>query len=95
MTSVYKIRRFGCETCGAHREHLSWDYDPAPVCCDQAMQEGAMSRHTLQIITDNVPGGFVVENGFSKPTRFDSKSEHRRALSAKGFKLAEKGECGF
>jgi hypothetical protein len=29
-----------------------------------------------------VPGGFTVENGFSEPRTFYSKSEHQRALAA-------------
>jgi hypothetical protein len=59
------------------------------------MSEGSTARQTVQIITDDVPGGFTVHNGFKQPTTFYSKSEHRRALSANGMKLAEKGECGF
>lgn len=78
---TYKVRHFLCEAC--HREHakLQWNYTPAPVCCDAPMVEGVIgSGATLQIITDDVPGGFTVENGFKTPQTFYSKSEHRAAL---------------
>lgn len=92
---TFKVRPFLCEACGTAKESLQWNYDPAPVCCDQPMVEGRQNTTTLQIITDDVPGGFTVHNGFQQPTTFYSKSAHRRALSANGCKLAEKGECGF
>jgi hypothetical protein len=92
--AIYKVRRFVCETCKTEREQLQWNYDPAPVCCDRSMAEGSLGpAQTLQIITDDVPGGFVVENGFSAPTRFDSRSAHRRALAeSRGMRIADKGE---
>ena len=40
------------------------------------------------VVPDDVPGGFVVENGFSTPQRFYSKSAHRAALDREGFQLA-------
>lgn len=39
---------------------------------------------------DEVPGGFVVENGFEQPTRFYSHSEHRAALAARGLEIGAK-----
>lgn len=42
------------------------------------------------VISDEVPGGFVVENGFDEPTRFYSKSEHRAALAARGLEIGAK-----
>jgi hypothetical protein len=39
---------------------------------------------------DDVPGGFVVENGFDQPTRFYSRSAHRKALEARGMELRPK-----
>jgi len=44
-------------------------------------------RAATSVIGDDVPGGFVVENGFDQPTRFFSKSEHRKALDAKGLMI--------
>jgi hypothetical protein len=45
-----------------------------------------------QIITDDVPGGFVVENGFATPQKFYSKSAHRKALADRGLRIGDKGE---
>lgn len=89
---VFKIRRFVCETCRAQVERLQWNYDPPPEC-HGPMAEGSFgSGRTVQIITDDVPGGFVVENGFSSPQKFYSKSAHRAALSEKGLRIADRGE---
>lgn len=38
-------------------------------------------------IPDDVPGGFVVENGFDTPQRFYSHSEHEAALAARGCEI--------
>ena len=89
---TYKRRHFLCEHCHSETFALQWNYDPPPICCEHPMTEGSRSSSTVQIITDTVPGGFVVENGFDQPTRFDSKSEHRAALAAKGFRIADRGE---
>jgi hypothetical protein len=91
--SVFKTWRFGCETCHAERERLQWSYEAPPQCCGAPMTLGSRgSRQTLQIITDDVPGGFTVENGFKTPQTFYSKSEHRRALSERGLRIADRGE---
>jgi hypothetical protein len=90
---VYKIRHFGCETCHGERSELRWNFDPSPICCDRPMAEGARATGgTLHIITDDVPGGFVVENGFKTPQKFYSKSEHRNALAERGLRIADRGE---
>lgn len=103
--AIYKIWHFGCRTCHTERERLQWSYDPAPECCGAPMEHGVRgSRSTVQIITDDVPGGFVVENGFSAPQKFYSKSEHRAALETGrradgrvvgrgGMRIADRGEC--
>lgn len=44
----------------------------------------------LAVVPDEVPGGFVVENGFDQPTRFYSHSEHERALAARGLEIRAK-----
>jgi hypothetical protein len=41
------------------------------------------------VIPDDVPGGFVVENGFATPQKFYSKKEHRRALAENGNMLCD------
>lgn len=91
--ATFKVRHFACETCGTKEDRLQWNYDPAPICCDRAMVEGARgSGQTLQIITDDVPGGFTVENGFKTPQTFYSKSAHRQALEQRGLRIADRGE---
>ncbi len=45
---------------------------------------------TLAVHPDDVPGGFVVENGFDEPTRFYSHTEHEKALEARGLKVYAK-----
>lgn len=39
-------------------------------------------------VPDDVPGGFTVENGFSSPQRFYSKSAHKAALDREGMQMA-------
>lgn len=93
--AVFKVWHFGCETCHAERDRLQWSYEPAPECCGSPMRLGSRgSGATVQIITDDVPGGFVVENGFATPQKFYSKSAHRAALAEKGLRIADRGEAG-
>ena len=42
------------------------------------------------VIGDDVPGGFIAENGFDRPTRFDSHSAHEAALAANGYEIRAK-----
>ncbi len=42
------------------------------------------------VVGDDVPGGFVAENGFDAPTRFYSKKAHRDALAAQGLTIKAK-----
>jgi len=42
------------------------------------------------VISDEWVGGRVFENGFDKPTRFFSPSEHRAALAARGLEIRAK-----
>lgn len=63
-----------CEKCG-HVMRIS-DF---PFCPHEPTK--------MSVIGDDVPGGFVVENGFDEPTRFYSKSEHRKALDARGLEM--------
>jgi hypothetical protein len=42
------------------------------------------------VVPDDVPGGFVAENGFDQPRTFHSKSAHRAALAAEGLEIRAK-----
>jgi len=66
-----------CDTC--HAELQIGDF---PFC--------PHGRGANTVVADDVPGGFVVENGFDRPTRFDSKSDHVRALAARGLEMRVK-----
>lgn len=60
-----------CDICGAEIQIGDWAFCPH-------------GRGANTVIPDDVPGGFVVENGFDRPTRFDSHSAHLRALADRG-----------
>jgi hypothetical protein len=47
-------------------------------------------RSQLSVVPDDVPGGFIVENGFDQPTRFDSHSAHEQALAQRGLEIRAK-----
>lgn len=47
-------------------------------------------RAKWSVISDDVPGGFTVENGFDEPRTFYSKSEHARALAERGLEIRAK-----
>lgn len=47
-------------------------------------------RATSAIVPDDVPGGFWVENGFETPQKFYSRSEHEKALAARGLEIRAK-----
>lgn len=47
-------------------------------------------RRATAVHQDSVPGGFWAENGFAEPRRFDSHSEHARALAAEGLEIRAK-----
>lgn len=66
-----------CDECGV--ELAIGDY---PFC--------PHGRSTLATIPDDVPGGFIVENGFEQPTRFDSHSAHEQALAQRGYEVRAK-----
>lgn len=67
-----------CEKCGAVVSVSDWPFCPHGT-------RGAYSN-----IPDDVPGGFVAENGFTEPRRFYSHSEHRRALAERGLEIRAK-----
>ena len=66
-----------CSDCGNELTVGSWPFCPH-------------GRGHSNVIADDVPGGFVVENGFDTPQKFYSKSEHLRALKQNGAELAVK-----
>jgi len=66
-----------CDRCGVEMEVGAWPFCPH-------------GKGLNNVIADEVPGGFVVENGFDQPTRFFSKREHIRALAEKGLEIKAK-----
>lgn len=66
-----------CETCHQPIKIGSWPFCPH-------------ERGTATVIGDDVPGGFIAENGFDEPRKFYSKSEHAKALAAEGFEIRAK-----
>ena len=67
-----------CEACGRTLELGDWPYCPHG-------RPGAFG-----IAPDDVPGGFIAENGFAEPRKFYSHSEHERALAAEGVEIRAK-----
>jgi hypothetical protein len=67
-----------CESCGELMRPGDWPFCPHG-------QPGKFS-----IVPDEVPGGFMVENGFNEPRKFYSHSEHRAALAADGLEIRAK-----
>ena len=64
-------------------------------CCGVELRVGDYpfcphGKSTLATHADDVPGGFVAENGFSEPRRFYSHSAHERALAAEGYEIRAK-----
>jgi hypothetical protein len=79
--SVFTTRTFECAACGQKRRHLSWDYDPAPVCCGTEMApEARRIDRSASVLGDEIdiviPHGPVNEDG--SPRRYRSRSELRR-----------------
>jgi hypothetical protein len=66
-----------CEKCQQRYEISDWPFCPH-------------GRGAGTVVPDDVPGGFVVENGFSEPRKFYSRSEHERALAAEGLEIRAK-----
>jgi hypothetical protein len=66
-----------CDKCGVEMRVGMFPFCPHPA--------GAQT-----VIGDDVPGGFTVENGFSTPRTFYSKSEHLKALAAEGYEMRVK-----
>lgn len=66
-----------CEKCGHALEIGDFPFCPHP--------KGAQA-----VVGDDVPGGFIVENGFNEPRTFYSKSEHQKALAERGLEMRVK-----
>src|SRR4030095_1730808 len=58
-----------CEDCGVELQTGDWPFCPH-------------GRSTLAVVADDVPGAFTVENGFTEPRTFYSRSAHHAALAA-------------
>ena len=63
-----------CDSCGNPVTIGDWPFCPH-------------GRSTLAVVPDDVPGGFVAENGFATPRRFYSHSAHERALAEAGAEI--------
>lgn len=63
-----------CEHCG--HEFQVGDY---PFC--------PHGKGVSNIKPDDVPGGFIAENGFDTPQKFYSHSAHEKALAAEGLQI--------
>jgi hypothetical protein len=86
--SVFTTRTFECAACGQKRRHLSWDYDPAPVCCGTEMApEVVRIDRSSSVLGDEIdiviPHGMCHDDG--SPKRWRSRSELRAAEKAKGW----------
>ena len=76
-----------------HEAEITARWDDREVPCATCGQPTVrVWRKTPGVIPDDVPGGFIAENGFETPTKFYSKSEHRHALAARGLTIRGDGE---
>ncbi len=66
-----------CECCGATYETPDWPFCPH-------------GRGAMSVVPDDVPGGFIAENGFETPQVFYSRQAHRDALAARGLEIVAK-----
>lgn len=66
-----------CQECGNTFDIGDWPFCPH-----------GKGAHAIQ--PDDVPGGFVAENGFEVPTRFYSRKAHQEALAARGLEIRAK-----
>ena len=62
-----------------------------PTCpsCGRDTERSWTGKPTA-IERDEIPGGQWFENGFDEPVRFDSHSEHEKALAARGLEIGAK-----
>lgn len=67
-----------CDACGQMIQAGAWPFCPHPV------------GQANGIITDDIPGGMTVENGFDEPRTFYSHSAHRAALAKEGLEIRAK-----
>lgn len=65
-----------------------YEHPPCPLC--GSATERCWTGKSASIEPDDVPGGFWAENGFDRPTYFDSKKAHREALAARGLTIKAK-----
>lgn len=79
-----------CKSCDWLAEIIArpHEHPPCPKCggdTERRWEGKASSVHG-----DDIPGGMLVENGFSEPIRVYSHSEHRRRLAAEGCEIRAK-----
>lgn len=78
---------YQCAACDAIDEDYVPSYNtPPPPChaCGSIERAKIWAGKGALMIPDTVPGGFIIENIDRKPMRFDSKSEYKAALLARG-----------
>jgi hypothetical protein len=68
-----------CDRCGQW-----YGIGDSPWCRD------GHARSARAVHQDSVEGGFWAENGFDRPTYFESKKAHRDALAARGLEIRAK-----
>lgn len=78
---------FSCKTCGLIFEKLT-KYGELPACVCGGETEKVWTS-CPNVIGDDVPGGFVIENLDRHPRTFYSKSAYRDELRARGLRLRE------
>lgn len=61
---------------------------PCPAC--GAPVELLWRATRIGVQQDSIPGGFLAENGFDRPTRFDSWSEYKQAIDRNGYQIRER-----
>lgn len=61
------------------------EHPPCPQCGGETERRWAGKSSSVH--GDDIPGGMLVENGFSDPIRVYSHSEHRRKLAAEGCEI--------
>lgn len=70
-----------CDKCGAEIRVGDFPF------CDGV---GGHGRSVSAVHQDSVEGGFWAENGFDRPTYFESRKAHRDALAARGLEIRAK-----
>lgn len=79
---------YQCPSCGFTGESFVHKADtPVECSCGTPMTRLLTA---CNIIQDTVPGGFIIENLDKVPRRFESKSQYRDELAARGLRLTDR-----